>query len=195
MVDILHVDECQIITGIGGPRSRRSSGYASASSSPSAIKKVTEPPATLVATTFATQHTVPEDSNDDWRVSSLYEVTLRWMFEADSSDFDGPVNQSFENKAVKKSVLNDSGTSTLGKILPTEDSFIAATQSSFETIRIYLHFFCRQKSKLPSFIDFRPIPLPIYDINAGISNMNCERQMYTLVFQDGSLGPQTSFAR
>ncbi|EFX69209.1 hypothetical protein DAPPUDRAFT_113881 [Daphnia pulex] len=204
MVDILHIDETRIVTGINGQRSRRSSGYASASSSPSAIKRIAEPSTASVAITTAGGHlVVPEDSNDDWRFSSLYEVTLRWMFEADSSDLMSDASssqQSFESKAVNnnQSVLNDSGTSSLGEMRPTEeDSFLAATESSSETIRIYLHFFCRQKNKLPSFIDFRPIPRPTYDIAAGVSDNAVvrERQMYALVFQDGSPGPQTSFPR
>lgn len=204
MVDILHIDETRIVTGINGQRSRRSSGYASASSSPSAIKRIAEPSTASVAITTAGGHlVVPEDSNDDWRFSSLYEVTLRWMFEADSCDLMSDASssqQSFESKAVSnnQSVLNDSGTSSLGEMRPTEeDSFLAATESSSETIRIYLHFFCRQKNKLPSFIDFRPIPRPTYDIAAGVSDNAVvrERQMYALVFQDGSPGPQTSFPR
>ncbi|XP_032796041.2 uncharacterized protein LOC116932358 [Daphnia magna] len=194
MVDILHIDESRIVTGISGQRSRRSSGYASASNSPSAIKKVTEPSAPSIAT--ANSHlVVPEDSNDDWRFSSLYEVTLRWMFEPDLSDFEDTVNQSFENKTVSNSVLNDSGTSSLGEICLTEDPSIIVTESLPDTIRIYLHSFCRQKKKLPSFIDFRPIPRLAYDVTAGASNMNHERQMYVLAFQDGSPGPQTSFPR
>ena len=207
MADILQIDESRMTTGIGGgQRSRRSSGYASASSSPSTIKRVTEPPSTIAVATNGGHLAVPEDSsltNEDFKISSLYEVTLRWMFDADSSDH----QQSFieegekENK-INNSVLDDSGiTSSIGEVVqPTSEDLItnlSSTESApLETIRIYLHFFCRQKNKLPSFIDFRPTPLTD-DANAdNPNNVSSEqRQMYTLVFQDGSLALETSFPR
>ncbi len=194
MAHILQIDENRIATAIGGgQRSRRSSGYASASSSPSAIKRVTEPSSNAVVTTGG-HLAVPEDTNEDWKISSLYEVTLRWMFDADSSD------QSFieEDKIVinNNSVLDDSGTCSLGETHPTtEDLINPDTESTpLETIRIYLHFFCRQKNKLPSFIDFRPTPLTD-DANADNPNVSSRRQMYTLVFQDGSPAPEALFPR
>lgn len=191
MVDILQIDESRIVTsGIGGQRSRRSSGYASASSSPSAVKRATEPHA-AVASTSGSHLTVPED-NEDWRISGLYEVTLRWMFDAGS--FVEEPDQSFNDKiATNNSVLDDSGTCLLEETnhRPTADSITVTRSSPVETIRIYLHFFCRQKNKLPSFIDFRPIPLlPTDDDDVAAGP---ERQMYALVFQDGSPAPQTSF--
>ena len=63
MVDILHVEESRT-----GQRSRRSSGYASASNSPSMLAKK------AVA--------VIDDDLEKYR-TSLYEVTLRWMFDAE----------------------------------------------------------------------------------------------------------------
>lgn len=183
MVDILHIDESRLPTGVSGQRSRRSSGYASASSSPSTTKKASE---SLPTATTVNQGV--EDANEDWRISSLYEVTLRWMFEADAFEREQP----YEEPTSQKFSLNDSGTSSdRDSVLITERPHDAA-ESSSEIIRIYLHFFCRLKNKLPSFIDFRPISTkPVMDNQ----NVICERPLYALVFQDESPALEILFPR
>ena len=74
MADVLHVEEART-----GQRSRRSSGYASACSSPSFLAKKASgsDPATASA---------ESDEMEKWR-TSLYEVTLRWMFDTQPHDW------------------------------------------------------------------------------------------------------------
>lgn len=240
MVDILQIDESRTSTtavggsnnngGSGGQRSRRSSGYASASSSPSAVKRAGEQHhqhqqqqqqsvSTASNSTTTVHLTVAEDNNEDWKISSLYEVTLRWMFDAGSfvsEDIQQSLNDQIENRSIishinnnqitsNNSVLDDSGTCSLIEDVSAQNRPIESSSDPFvfvqsalmaETIRIYVHFFCRQKNKLPSFIDFRPIPSSSSS-STDDSNVNLgglvQRQMYTLVFQDGSPALETSF--
>lgn len=172
-VSILHIDENRMAI-TGGQRSRRSSGYASASSSPSAVKRALELQAAAASIPLSTARQTDEAS-DDWRLSSLYEVTLRWMFDADD------VSHS------AAAVLDDSGSAEeIDGGAAT--SVVASDDFPAEIIRIYLHFFCHQKNKLPSFVDFRPIPHD--DDRNGSDDV---RHLYSLVFQDGSAAPHTSF--
>ena len=80
MVDILHVEETRT-----GQRSRRSSGYASACSSPSFLTK--KAPANDPASTSG-----DPDEMEKWR-TSLYEVTLRWMFDTQPHDWVIPLHK------------------------------------------------------------------------------------------------------
>jgi len=58
-------------------------------------------------------------------------------------------------------------------------------------VRIYLHLFQRQWSnKSPSFIDFCPVPS-----DSDSEDTSGHRQLYVLVFQNGSTAPHNSFPR
>lgn len=160
MVDILHVEETRT-----GQRSRRSSGYASACSSPSFLTK--KAPANDPASTSG-----DPDEMEKWR-TSLYEVTLRWMFDTQPHDWycgkDGAAGKAAEAPADVAAIQHQ---------LPAD----------CKPVRIYMHLFQRQWSnKSPSFIDFCPVPTD--------SETSDGRQLYVLVFQNGSTAPHNSFPR
>ena len=149
---------------VAGQRSRRSSGYASASSSPS-TKRPTVP--------------VDDDGNEciisePW-TSSLYEVTLRWMFETD------PL---IDEPSLLPSPLHcpqDIASPSVNEALTVSDP---VHQQSATAVRIYLHLMQRH-NKMPSFIDFLPMPPTNPD----------GRPSYALVFQNGCLANDTLFSR
>jgi len=148
---------------VAGQRSRRSSGYASASSSPS-TKRPTVP--------------VDDDGNgiisEPW-TSSLYEVTLRWMFETD------PLIDEHSLLPSPLHCPQDIASPSVNETLTVSDP---VHQQSATAVRIYLHLMQRH-NKMPSFIDFLPMPPTNPD----------GRPSYALVFQNGCLANDTLFSR
>jgi len=134
--DVLHVED-----NIQQPRSRRSSGYASASSSP--LNK-------RLATANKERRSVVIDEDDDtWRMS-LYEVTLRWMFDLDG-DGDAPpvVNNDAPSVQIDEATPpKPIGGGGGGDVLANDQR---------QVIRIYLHLFGKNRSKLPVHIDLEPL--------------------------------------
>lgn len=157
------------VTASSEQRSRRSSGYASASSSPSAKR----PPTAAMSV----EENHDENGAEPSWTSSLYEVTLRWMFEtaADPIIVEQP-----------PTVQDD-----IAHVVNHLSDTVHRHYESASAIRIYLHLIQRHNTvekKLPSFIDFLPIPSSV--------NSDDNRLSYALVFQDGSLASdQTSFSR
>ena len=131
--DVLHVQD-----NIQQPRSRRSSGYASASNSP--LNK------RLTAANKERRSVVIDEDDDKWRMS-LYEVTLRWMFDLDD-DGDAP---SVVNNDAPPSVQIDEAAPPK----PIVGDVLANDQR--QVIRIYLHLFGKNRSKLPLHIDLEPL--------------------------------------
>jgi hypothetical protein len=167
MVDILHIEETR-----PGQRSRRSSGYASASSSPSLAAKRGLVPDVDTAT----------DDLEKWR-TSLYEVTLRWMFDSEPLTDEFPHLKRIHSAGEEPEEEQDQ--TTRSELIPPA---VATTTQEPRPIRIYLHLIHRQSNhKSTSFIDF----CPIQSANGG----SPERQLYALFFQNGNTAPQTSFPR
>jgi len=164
MVDILHVEESRT-----GQRSRRSSGYASASNSPSMLAKK------AVA--------VIDDDLEKYR-TSLYEVTLRWMFDAEPQSW-GPEKEVGEKEDLVKE--NPAVAAAEAEAAAAVEAVPATIQQN-RPVRIYLHLFQRQwMNKSPSFIDFCPVP------SEGCAAT--QRQLYALLFQNGNAAPHNSFPR
>jgi len=165
MVDILHVEETRT-----GQRSRRSSGYASACSSPSFLVK-------KASGSDAASASAELDELEKWR-TSLYEVTLRWMFDAQPQDWSWG-KEDADEKAEEASA--DAVETIAHHQLPAD----------CKPVRIHLHLFQRQwTNKSPSFIDFCPAPS-----GSELSEASDHRQLYVLVFQNGSAAPHNSFPR
>lgn len=152
---------------VAGQRSRRSSGYASASSSPSTKRPVVP---------------IDDDGNctisEPW-TSSLYEVTLRWMFETDplidETSLIAPLHCPQNIVHVASPSVNEA--------LTVSDP--VHQQSSATAVRIYLHLMQRHNKMPTSFIDLLPVPPANPD----------GRPAYALVFQNGCLANETFFSR
>ena len=176
MVEILQIDETKTTAGSGtggGQRSRRSSGYASASNSP--VTKRAADQTGVVSSASPSVVISNGDASagqcDDWQMGrmSLYEVTLRWMFDADvADDQQGRCWMDSPLKRIASSITDDD---------EPIDSQVAANEMNAPTaavssanvqderiVRIYFHLFSRRGSHaalvnpLPSHIDFIEIP-------------------------------------
>lgn len=172
----------------GGQRSRRSSGYASASSSPTTGAKRLLSASSAPITAAASPH---DDSateiSQEPAVSSLYELTLRWMFDGyvvESDDSDPPI----PDEPASKSVADQSGSEPA----TTSDG----TSSTPATVlRMYIHLFRRhspgQPRMTPSLIEFVPVTSA-----AGCQEEEEKKEeSYVLHFQDGHPSPPTLFPR
>lgn len=118
----------QVAAGGEQQRSRRSSGYASASSSPTSVAK------RLVIPVPQEEPTAVMDS-PPVAAGSLYEVTLRWMFDGSVVEPEDP--------------------------LPVEEMSPPEEESDGSSwVRIHVHLFRREQhrlaSKAPSHVDFLP---------------------------------------
>jgi len=179
------------VTG-GGQRSRRSSGYASASSSPSAgVKRLILPitEASVAPLKSQSSEMVEEETTSHQSVNSLYEVTLRWMF-------DGCVVEPVDDE-LSVELVNDS---LLDLAIKTEEEAPESGHIHSDVLRIHLHIFRRSSAShlssavsqpalsLPTFIDFSPVSLP-EDVQEN------QQRSYVLISQDGNLSTSTSFPR